>query len=113
MSGYFRIELTDAAIRMLRRIGKKYGKDTYETLRDLIKELEFNPDQKGQALRKPLHGLFSLHYSRFRVLYSIDNNELRVIIVAAGHHASGSRNDIYDLVKRLIENGDIVLREKE
>ena len=82
----FRVVLTTAAKEMFRKIGRKYGKKTYEVLRDLVKGLESEPEKQGFPLRAPLHGLYSLHYSRFRVIYRIENNEARVLVVAAGYH---------------------------
>jgi mRNA-degrading endonuclease RelE of RelBE toxin-antitoxin system len=66
------------------------GKGTYETLRDLIRELQVEPEKKGDALRPPLAGLYSLHSSRFRVIYRGDGKELKVLVGGAGHHESGS-----------------------
>ncbi len=113
MSEYFRVELTPTAHDMLRDIGKRYGKKTYEVLRDLILDLEFDPAVKGQALRHPLHGLYSLHYSRFRVIYSIDGNNAVVLVVGAGYHRSGARDDVYQLLKRMVQNGNLVIRDRD
>ena len=71
----YRVRLTDEAIKMLRRLGRRYGAKTYHTLRDLIKGLDFEPEKKGEPLRRQLQGLYSLHYSRFRVIYHIDGDE--------------------------------------
>ena len=70
-SEYFRLKLTDSATNDLRKIGKRYGKKTYETLRDLVGDLEFEPEKKGEPLRGRLSALFSRHYSRFRIIYHI------------------------------------------
>lgn len=108
----FQVVLTKTATDMLRQIGKKYGKKTYETLRDLIAGLEHQPDQKGEALHRPLQGLHSLHYSRFRVIYRIESGNAIVLVVAAGHHASGERDDIYQIIRRLVENGTIEIKSQ-
>ena len=92
---------------MLAKIGKKYGRKTYGCLRDLIRELEFEPDKKGEALRGQLQGLHALHYSRFRVIYVIDDNGPQVVVVAAGWHEAGSRRDIYQIVSNLVEAGSV------
>ena len=103
----FRVLLTDQAVRMLRRVGKKYGAKTYGILRDLIKGLAHEPDKQGEPLRGRLSGLFSLHYSRFRVIYQIRERTCEVLVVAVGHHASGSRKDIYELLERIVEQGGL------
>ncbi|MEE9296767.1 MAG: type II toxin-antitoxin system RelE/ParE family toxin [Phycisphaerae bacterium] len=109
----YRVVLVDEAKEMLRRIGRRYGKKTYEVIRDLIQDLEYEPEKKGDMLRSPLHGLHSLHYSRFRILYLVENQEARVIVVAAGFHQAGSRDDIYEKVDRWIESGRIVLNPRK
>ena len=114
MSGeYHRVRIAESAKKDLRHIGKKYGKKTYETIRELIVDLEFDPEKKGEALRAPLHGLHSLHYSRFRIIYRIDRGEFIVVVIGAGHHESDSRSDIYRSRERLIESGKLVIRSEE
>lgn len=97
---------------MLREIGKKFGKKVYEILRDLIRDLEFDPRKKGQTLHRPLNGYYSLHYSRFRVVYSVNDQAAEVLVIAAGHHESGSRRDIYRIVEHLVNTGLIELKSK-
>ena len=103
----YRVQITETAKRMLRRIGKRYGKKVYGILRDQIADLEFNPKQKGQALRPPLEGLYSRHYSRYRVIYTVRDDAALVVAVAVGYHASGERRDIYAIVERLVASGAI------
>lgn len=105
MADYYRVWLVPQAKEMLLKIGKKFGKNTYETLRDLIQELEFSPEQRGEVLVGELHGLYSLHYSRFRVIYKIRDGAAEVVVLAAGWHESGSRKDIYRVIERLVESG--------
>src|SRR5687767_14369565 len=102
-----RVVISESAKQMLRSIGKKYGKRVYETLRDLILALEFEPEKKGQPLRGKLHGLYSLHYSRYRVVYKIENDHPVVLVIGAGWHESGSRADIYQVIERLIQAGEV------
>ena len=101
----FRVRMTDEAINMLRHIRKRYGNKTYEVLRDLILGLEVTPEQKGEPLRGVLKGLFSLHYSRFRVIYRIRQDRLVVLVLGAGFHESGSRRDIYRVIEGIVKRG--------
>ena len=103
----YTVRITDTADRMLLKIRKKYGKKTYTSLRVLILDLESEPDKKGEALKPPLAGLHSLHYSRFRVIFRINQGVAEVITVAVGHHETGSRDDIYEVVQRLVRSGII------
>lgn len=109
----FRVRIADQATDMLRQIGKKYGAKTYGILRDLIRELEISPEQRGEPLRGQLKGLWSLHHSRFRVIYYIDHGECVVVVVAAGYHESGSRRDIYKVIKRLVQSGQIDIKDRQ
>ncbi|MDO8629606.1 MAG: type II toxin-antitoxin system RelE/ParE family toxin [Phycisphaerales bacterium] len=111
-SDYFRVKLCESAKDALRDIGRKYGKKTYETLRDLILDLEFEPDKKGEPLRGILHGLYSRHYSRFRIIYAIDKGEFLVVVVGAGYHENDSRMDIYNVIERAIDSGALVLGDE-
>ena len=112
-SVHFRVRLTDRAKDDLRRIGKKYGKKTYETIRDLIRGLEFDPEKQGEPLQGILRGLYSLHYSRFRLIYRIDKEEFVVLVVAGGYHKEDSRTDIYKLIERALESGRLVIHEEK
>lgn len=107
---YHRVRIAKSAKKDLKRIGKKFGKKTYETIRDLIVDLAFDPEQKGEALQGQLHGLHSRHYSRFRIIYRIDRGEFVVVVIAAGHHESDSRSDIYRVIERLIESGELMIK---
>lgn len=111
-SEYYRVRIANRAKRDLRQIGKKYGRNTYETVRDLILGLEIDPGKKGEPLRARLRGLHSLHYSRFRIIYHISDNEFVVIVVGAGYHESGSRSDIYRSIERLIESGELITQDE-
>ncbi len=111
-SGSYRVRIADSAKRDLRQIGKKYGRNTYETIRDLILDLEFDPGQKGELLGGRLRGLHSRHYSRFRIIYRIEGKEFVVIVVGAGYHESESRWDIYRSLERLIESGKLIIQDE-
>lgn len=110
---YFRVKLASIAKEQLRKIGKKYGKKTYETIRDLIRDLEFGSLEKGEPLGGRLKGLFSRHYSRFRIIYRVDRDEFEVIVIGCGWHESESRKDIYSVIERLVESGEIQLRQED
>ena len=110
---YHRVVLTVEAKKNLRRIKKRYGLKTYGAIKDLILELEFEPDKKGEPLTGKLRGLHSMHYSRFRIIYKIRANVSEVAVVTAGHHASGSRQDVYAAIERMVESGELDLEDIE
>lgn len=102
MSGdRFRVRIGESATDDLRRIGKKFGRKTYEIIRDLI--LEFEPEKKGEPLRGRLRGLHSRHYSRFRIIYRVQKKALVVLVIAAGWHESDSRKDVYALIEKALD----------
>lgn len=111
MSDRFKVRMTDTATEMLRSIGKRFGRHTYEVIKNLLRDLEFDPDQKGDPLRGLLKGLYSLHYSRFRIIYKVRKEQVQVIVVGAGHHQSGSRKDIYKIIERLVDSGALNLED--
>lgn len=107
----FRVRLSSAAKDDLRSIGKRYGKKTYQVIRDLICGLESEPEKKGQSLVGRLRGLHSLHYSRFRIIYRIERRQAVVLVIGAGYHESDSRADIYKLIERALERGTLVIQD--
>ena len=108
----FRVRICESASKAIRRIGRKFGTKTYETIRDLILDLASEPEKKGEPLRGNLKGLFSRHYSRFRTIYSIERTELVVLVIAAGFHEDDSRSDVYKTIERLLESGAISIRDE-
>ena len=113
MSGeHRRVRLAASAKADLKHIGKKYGKRTYETIRDLIKDLAFDPEKKGEPLRGLLHGLYSCHYSRFRIIYRIERGEFVVVVIGAGFHEADSRADIYQVIKEMLKSGALVIQDE-
>ena len=108
----YRVRIPLEVKASLRRIGRRYGKKTYEVLRDLICDLAFEPHKKGDPLRGPLLGLHSRHYSRFRIVYQINRGEAVVLVVGTGFHESKSRDDIYKLLERALESGKLVIQKE-
>lgn len=108
-SDYFRVQLTESAKDDLRLIKKTYGRRTYETLRDLIIDLEFEPEKKGEPLTGRLKGLYSRHYSRFRIIFRIERPNFLVIVIGSGFHRSDSRSDIYKAIERMLDSGSLRL----
>lgn len=62
-------------------------------------------EQKGKRLREELAGYRSLHWSRWRIIYSIDEAHKRVWIFLVGQRARGKRGDVYRSASRLLRLG--------
>ena len=93
----YSIELTVTAKEMLDSIQLNHRKKIVEQIR--------TPEKKGKSLHGELSGFYSLHFSRYRVIYTIDKGRVVVIVVAAGLRKEGERYDIYALAKKIIRSG--------
>lgn len=96
----WRITITPAAVRMLadisdRRIREKIGA--------VIDRLAGDPEKQGKALLGELAGFRSIRAvgQRYRILYTIKEREIIVVIVALGIRREGAKDDIYNLAKKL------------
>jgi len=96
----YKIKYTKTAQGMLAAIQQpKRG-----TILDRIKQLERDPEKQGKALWGPLRGHRSLHVSRYRVIYRVVRDEVQVFILYVGLRKRGSKNDVYELAKKLVKN---------
>jgi hypothetical protein len=50
-----------------------------------------------------LPGGCSRHYSRFRAIYRIAEQEIIVLVISTGCHAQGIHADIYRLIERALQ----------
>ena len=71
----------------------------------LAATLADHPEQRGKHLREDLEGYLALHWSRWRIVYSIDENNLRVWVFAVGQRAEGKPRDVYRTASRLLRLG--------
>jgi len=101
----YTVEITATAGRHLSDLRKRLGKKVFLQLAQAIKNLSRDPEAKTQSLAGKLSAYRSLHVSRCRVIVRIDDKIVRVIVVAAGWHTSGSRDDVYQAAIRLLEAG--------
>jgi mRNA interferase RelE/StbE len=67
-----------------------------------------------KPLTDPLQRYYRLSHSRFRIIYSIEEEKLandnilehvKVLFIAAGRRSEGDKADIYRLAKKLLELG--------
>lgn len=103
----YTIIITQTCERMLKIIKKQRGRQTLDQLQALILDLRTEPEKKTQALTGMLKGFRSLHAGRFRVVVRVEQQVLRVYVVGAGWHASGERDDVYQILARMVERGTI------
>jgi mRNA interferase RelE/StbE len=86
-------EITDRRVRQL--------------IFDTTKRLEHEPAKQGAPLTRELAGFRDLRAvgQRHRVLYRVEEAQRVVHVVAAGLRREGSRDDIYELARRLLRIG--------
>ena len=91
-----KVELTwrvRVAARVLTEDVSRIGRDTYERAKKAIqKKLTLDPEQYGERLHSPLHGLYKLKSSNIRVVYHIEvaTREVWVLLI-------GDRRTIWDV----------------
>lgn len=82
-----------------RRIQQKIGQ--------AVDRLSENPESQGGPLVGDLSGCRSLRASgqRYRIIYRVNREKLRVEVCAVGIRKEGSKVDIYALARRLVRLG--------
>ena len=69
-----------------------------------IGELREDPDQQGKALSGELRGYRSIRAvgQRYRVIYALDDDTVRVLVCHMGLRQAGDENDVYETARKLI-----------
>lgn len=80
----YRVVLSSAAIRDMDRVPPRIVPAIVEFL---FGDLAAAPQRVGKALRGELDGYFSARRGPYRVIYSIDDDEVRVEVVRVDHRA--------------------------
>ena len=91
----YAVEITEEALEMLeeiqdRRVRKK--------LLERIGKLADEPEKQGKPLVDELAGFRSVRAvgQRYRIVYEIQGDQVRVIVVGIGIRREGHRSDIYE-----------------
>jgi mRNA interferase RelE/StbE len=99
----YRIVYSDTSGRIIRRLHPSLK----PLIRQKIEALQENPFL-GKALERELTGYYSLKSKKYRVIYRLDHPG-EIIQV----HYLGYRKDIYDIVRKLIEETNYPLKDSE
>ncbi len=86
----YKILLHPKAAKFLKKLNEKIREKTVAALT----ELESSPKTNGQQLRD--QRLFRLRIGDYRAIYTVDEDEKKVIILFIGH-----RRDVYDDFSRI------------
>jgi len=84
----WRIELTESAAKSLAKLDRPVARRLVKFLRETLAGLE-DPRSAGKALVGPL-GLWRYRVGDFRIVVSIEDAALRVLVVRIGH-----RREVY------------------
>jgi len=98
----YAVEWTEPALALLAEITDKR---IQRKLLEVADELATDPDKRGWPLAANLAGYWSLHWSRYRVIYLMDDEAQKVYALAAGMRQEGKPRDIYELARRLLRRG--------
>ncbi len=98
----YRIVITKHAAENLKRLDRK----TQAKILQRIDKLKQNPSQIGKQLTGPLRELRSLRAvgQRYRIIYKIIEDRVVVVVVALGLRKEGDKKDIYEMMKKYIQN---------
>ena len=98
----YEIQLTRSALEMLAGIKDKRQQ---QALSDRIDQLKTDPEKQGKPLVDKLKGYRSIRAvgQRYRIIYKIEVNKVVVVVVGVGLRKEGDKGDIYELMKKLLE----------
>jgi len=82
----WRIELTDQAAKQLKKTGHADAKRSRDYLRGRIHPLA-DPRQLGKPLTGQLGELWRYRVGNYRLIASIEDQEVRVLVVRIGHRS--------------------------
>jgi mRNA interferase RelE/StbE len=100
----YQIDITPTALESLEAIADRRTRSAIVRRIDSLVE---DPEKKGKPLRGWLTGFMSTRAAgqRYRVVYTIDNSGLRVLVYMVGIRREGNHRDIYALAERLVRRG--------
>lgn len=82
----WRIELTDEAVKQLKKIGHTDAKRIRDYLRERIQPLE-DPRQLGKPLVGQLGELWRFRVGSYRIIANIEDDEIRILVVRIAHRS--------------------------
>ena len=78
-----------------------------EKIQKRIDDLAHEPEKQGKPLVDEMEGYRSLRAvgQRYRIIYSVQREEVIVYVMEVGLRKHGSKSDVYELAKKLIRLG--------
>lgn len=84
----YEVRLLPSALKGLERLPKKIQAAVYE----ILVGMEDEPRPPGVKPLKGVGGLFRLRVGGYRIIYSINDRQLLVLVVRVGHRKDAYRN---------------------
>lgn len=100
----YRIVIQPTAFKLLREISDRRIR---QKISDRIDKLKESPEMQGKPLIGELDGYYSVRAvgQRYRIIYTIEQTQVTVMIVVLGIQKDGSKQDVYALAKKLLRLG--------
>jgi mRNA interferase RelE/StbE len=100
----YRIIIQPTALKLLKEIKDRRIR---QKISDCIDKLRESPEMQGKPLLGELDGYYSVRAvgQKYRILYTIQQTQVTVIVVALGIRKDGSKQDVYTLAKKLLKLG--------
>ena len=98
----YEVRWTEPALELLAGLADRR---IQRNLLEAADELVSDPDKRGRRLTSDFTGYWSRHWSRYRIIYLIDEESQTVFVVAAGIREEKKPRDIYQLAKKLLRRG--------
>lgn len=80
---------------------------------DLADSLADDPYRRSEPLTGSLVGYHSFHWSRWRIVFSVDEVRRTVDILVVGMRYEGKNSDIYRKAQRAVNQGLIMLDDED
>jgi mRNA interferase RelE/StbE len=106
----YQVQFTAEAVAMVNNIAdRRIQRQVLQRAESLAEE----PEKQGSPLSGRLSGYRSLRAvgQRYRIIYWIETNQVKVVVIAVGLRRDGDRQDVYTLAQRLVRLGLIDLLE--
>ncbi|MEA5476982.1 type II toxin-antitoxin system RelE/ParE family toxin [Pseudanabaena galeata UHCC 0370] len=100
----YRIVIQPTAFKLLLAINDRRIR---QKISDRIDKLAESPEIQGKPLLGELDGYYSVRAvgQRYRIIYTIEQAQITVVVVALGIRKDGSKQDAYNLAKKLLRLG--------
>lgn len=96
----YNVGFTEHGLSSLKAVEKNVRREIFNETMTLAGQ-----PKSGKPLVGPLLGLYSLRIrNRYRAVYRIDEEAVRIYVELVGERKPGKEDDVYQAAKRLLEN---------